>query len=63
MAYEVHVSRHKFINNRVDNFMQAMWIGENRTDDVNDTLISGNTFDRIKAVGIATFGNDSSFVT
>lgn len=63
VAYEVHGSRHKFLNNRVDNFFQGMWIGENRTDDVNDTLIDGNTFSRIKAIGIATFGNDSSFVT
>ncbi len=63
VAYEVHGSNHAFINNRVDNFFQGMWIGENRTDDVNNTLIGGNTFARIKAIGIATFGNDSSFVT
>ncbi len=63
VGYEVHGSNHKFINNTVDNFMQGMWIGENRTDDVNNTFISGNTFKRIKAVGIATFGNDSPFVT
>ncbi|MES3084957.1 right-handed parallel beta-helix repeat-containing protein [Sphingomonas faeni] len=63
VGYEVHGSNHKFINNTVDNFMQGMWIGENRTDDVNNTLISGNTFKRIKAIGIATFGNDSAFVT
>ncbi len=63
VAYEVHGSRHKFLNNRIDNFFQGIWIGENRSDDVNDTLISGNGFKRIKAVGIATFGNDSPFVT
>lgn len=61
-AYEVHGANTKFINNTVRNAYQGMWLSENLTAESDGILVSGNTFDGIKAVGIGVFGAGESLL-
>jgi len=46
VAYEVHGSGHKFINNTIKNYYQGVWVAANFTDSlVEGTLIKGNNFE------------------
>lgn len=50
VAYEIHGSGHKIVNNTIHNYYQGLWISCNTTTECRDIVISGN-----KAVVSQTF--------
>ena len=44
-AYEVHGSNHRFIGNRVRNYLRGIWVGPNFTTTVEGSIIKGNNFE------------------
>lgn len=57
VAFEVHGSRQKFINNSVTNYYQGVWIDGNETEAVSsDITVSNNVLDKISGFGIMFYG-------
>jgi hypothetical protein len=52
VAYEVHGANTRFIGNKVSNYFQGMWVSSNLTSDVDNIIISNNTFSPISWAGI-----------
>ena len=52
VAYEVHGANQRFVNNFVKNYFQGMWVAGNLTSDVDNVIISNNTFSPINCVAI-----------
>jgi polygalacturonase len=65
VAYEVHGANQRFTNNLVRNYYQGMWVGVNQTSDVDNVIISNNTFSPIQfaAVDFYTFDATGSLIT
>jgi len=59
VAYEVHGANQRFINNLVSNYYQGMWVATNLTSDVDNVVISGNTFSPINFAGIDFYRNSA----
>ncbi len=57
VAFEVHGSRQKFINNSVTNYYQGVWIDGNETEAVSsDIIVSNNVLNQISGFGIMFYG-------
>lgn len=57
VAFEVHGSRQRFINNNVTNYYQGVWIDGNETEIVsNDIIVSNNVLNKISGFGIMFYG-------
>jgi hypothetical protein len=54
VAYEVHGSNTRFVNNTVYGYNQGLWLATNITNSVTRTLVVGNTF-RTLFFGAATY--------
>lgn len=68
VAYEVHGSRQRFVNNRISNYYQGVWIDGNRSERISsDVAISGNILNAMSAFGIMFYGTEcrmhSTFIT
>ena len=65
VAYEVHGANQRFTNNLVRNYYQGMWVGVNLTSDVDNVIISNNTFSPIQfaAIDFYTFDATGSLIT
>lgn len=59
VAYEVHGSRQRFVNNRISNYYQGVWIDGNRSERTSgDVTISGNVLKAMSAFGIMFYGTE-----
>ncbi len=57
VAFEVHGSQQKFINNSVTNYYQGVWIDGNETEAVSsDITVSNNVLKKISGFGIMFYG-------
>lgn len=59
VAYEVHGSRQWFVNNRISNYYQGVWIDGNRSERTsNDITVAGNILRDMSAFGIMFYGTE-----
>lgn len=57
VAFEVHGSQQKFINNSVANYYQGVWVDGNLTEAVSsDVIVSNNIMNKISGFGIMFYG-------
>lgn len=58
-AYEIHGRNHKFYKNKIENYLQGIWVAGNYTSPCINNIIANNIM-IISAVGIGFFGETSS---
>lgn len=60
VAFEVHGSRQRFINNVVSRYYQGVWIDGNKSEDIaTDIIVSHNVLNAMSGYGIMFFGETS----
>jgi hypothetical protein len=47
VTFEIHGSNTRYINNYINNYYQGVWVADNFSTQVTDTLIQGNRFDHV----------------
>jgi hypothetical protein len=60
VAYEVHGSNQRFVNNNISNYYQGMWVGVNLTSAVENVVIANNTMAPLNFVGVDFFTYDAA---
>lgn len=60
VAYEIHGANTRFIGNKVKNYFQGMWLATNLTSDVDNIIVSDNTFSPISGCGIDVYRQSAS---
>jgi hypothetical protein len=52
VAYEMHGTNHRFVNNVVQNHYQGVWVAANKTSAVENGIIANNVFNPLLAIGV-----------
>jgi hypothetical protein len=59
VAYEIHGSNTRFVNNTVTGYLQGLWLADNLTSLVTQTVVANNTFHTL-FFGASTFDQSTS---
>jgi len=59
-ACEIHGSNSSFINNKIENYTQMLWVAPNYTGAVENVLVQGNTGDPLSHYGVRFYRNETN---
>lgn len=60
VGYEVHGANQRFLNNKISNYWQGMWVASNTTSDADNIIIANNTFSPMGFYAIDFFRSSSA---
>jgi len=55
VAYEFHGSNQRFVNNKVKNYYQGVWVAANKTSDCDNNIVANNVFSPISDYGVGFY--------
>lgn len=55
VACEIHGANHRFVNNKVKNYYQGLWVAANYSCSVKNVVIDSNVFAPMQAIGVGFY--------